>query len=449
MKKINRRTEKDPVNISGKNELCDLTIGITGKMIKFARHILKNGLTVLCNTDPGTPFVAVNVLYKVGSRDEPAEKTGFAHLFEHLMFSGSENVPDFDREVQLAGGDSNAYTTNDYTNYYITIPAGNIETALWLESDRMRSLAFSQQALSVQQQVVIEEFKQRYLNAPYGDIWLKLRPLAYKVHPYRWPTIGISPEHIGRATLGDVKDFFRKFYVPENAVVSISGNIAEDRACRLVEEWFGDIPAGVYRKPPLPAEPEQQTARRLVVRDNPVPADMIWKVYHMGGRLSDNFYHCDIISDILSNGQSSRLYLHQIKNSRLFSEIDAYVGGETDPGLFVFSGKLSAGVSVEEAEQAMENELERFLNDPLPARELQKVIHKTEARISYSEINYQVKATNLAFFEFLGDAGLINTESEKYEELTETGLKETARSLFRPENSSTLVYLKKKDITSI
>lgn len=412
-------------------------------MIKFTRHILKNGLTVLCNTDPGTPFVSVNVLYKVGSRDEPAHKTGFAHLFEHLMFSGSENVPDFDREVQVAGGDSNAYTTNDYTNYYITIPAANIETALWLESDRMQSLTFSQQALGVQQQVVVEEFKQRYLNAPYGDIWLKLRPLAYQVHPYRWPTIGISPEHIERATLEDVKDFFRKFYAPENAVISISGNIPEDRACRLVEKWFGDIPSGGYRKPSLPAEPEQQEARRLVVRDNPVPADMIWKVYHMGRRLSDNFYRCDIISDILSNGQSSRLYLHLIKNSGLFSEIDAYVGGETDPGLFIFSGKLAAGAPVEEAERAMENELNRFINDPLPVRELQKVIHKTEARISYSEINYQVKANNLAFFEFLGDASLINTENEKYEHITETDLKETARSLFRPENSSTLIYLKK------
>lgn len=412
-------------------------------MIKFSRHILENGLTVLCNTDPGTPFVSVNMLYKVGSRNEAEQKTGFAHLFEHLMFGGSAHIPDFDREVQLAGGDSNAYTTNDYTNYYITIPAANIETALWLESDRMGSLNFSEQSLRIQQHVVTEEYKQRYLNAPYGDIFLHLRPLAYKVHPYRWPTIGMSPDHIEKATLDDVKDFFGKYYTPDNAILSISGNISDTRALELVRKWFGDIPPTRYRKNPLPSEPEQKEARRLILRDNPVPADMIWKVYHMGNRNSENFYICDVISDILSNGQSSRLYLHLIKDSRLFSDIEAYVSGDTDPGLFVFCGKLSEDVSVEEAEEAMENELKRFINDPITEREVRKIIHKAEARISYGEINYQTKAGNLAFFEFLGDAGLINNENEKYENITVEKLKATAQALFRPENSSTLIYLKK------
>ena len=291
-------------------------------MIQFSRHILDNGLTVICHTDKSTPFVSVNVLYKVGSRNEQADKTGFAHLFEHLMFGGSTHIEDYDKHVQLAGGESNAYTTNDLTNYYITIPASNIETALWLESDRMAGLNLSPSSLDIQKHVVIEEFKQRYLNNPYGDLWLKLRPLAYKVHPYRWATIGVSPEHIERATLEDVGAFFRQFYAPDNAIVSICGNIAEDKALELVKKWFGDIPPAHGPVSHIPAEPRQTEERRSIVPDNNVPADAIYKVFHMGGRDSDDFYACDIISDILSNGQSSRLYVNLIKNQLLFSGID-------------------------------------------------------------------------------------------------------------------------------
>lgn len=411
-------------------------------MINFSRTILQNGLTVICNTDKSTPFVSVNVLYKVGSRNERNDKTGFAHLFEHLMFGGSVHIEDYDRHVQLAGGDSNAFTTNDYTNYYITIPASNIETALWLESDRMAGLNFSQHALDVQKQVVIEEFKQRYLNNPYGDIWLKLRPLAYKVHPYRWATIGKSPEQIEQATLDDVKDFFHRFYAPDNAIVSLSGNIDSDKALQLVEKWFGDIPPAQAPQQIIPAEPEQTGERRLEVPGNAVPADAIYKVYHMGARNSDNFYICDIISDILSNGQSSRLYVNLIKNSNLFSGIDAYVSGDTDPGLFIFSGKLSEGTDIREAEKAILNEIDKFIRDEITERDVQKVINKTEARISYSEINYQSKASNLAFFEFLGNIDLINAEGSRYAEVTTAKIKETASRLFRPENCSTLCYLK-------
>lgn len=412
-------------------------------MIKFSRHILDNGLIFLCNTDTSTPLVSVNILYKIGAKNESENKTGFAHLFEHLMFSGSANVPDFDREIQLAGGENNAYTTNDFTNYYITLPAANIETALWLESDRMMGLNFSQQALDVQKNVVIEEFKQRYLNAPYGDIWLKLRPLAYKVHPYRWSTIGISPEHVERATLDDVKDFFHKYYSPDNAVISISGNIEAGKALELVKEWFGDIPPSGFKKQSVPREPEQKEERRLTVADNNVPADAIYKVYHMGNRMSDNFYACDIISDILSNGQSSRLYLNLIKNSGLFSSIDAYITGETDEGLFVFSGKVSEGVTIEEAEKAILREIEYFIDNPVSEHELQKVINKTEARLCFSEINYQNKAGNMAFFEYLGDSSLINQEATRYEKITVETLKKTAKELFNPGNCSTLLYLKK------
>lgn len=411
-------------------------------MIHFTRHTLDNGLCVICNTDKSTPFVSVNVLYKVGSRNESEHKTGFAHLFEHLMFGGSVNIEDYDKQVQAAGGDSNAFTTNDYTNYYITIPASNIETALWLESDRMSGLNFSQHSLDVQKNVVIEEFKQRYLNNPYGDTWLKLRPLAYKVHPYRWATIGISPEHIEKATLDDVKDFFHRFYAPDNAIISISGNIQESKALELVKKWFGDIPPSKRNQETIPTEPKQTEERRLILPDNKVPADAIYKVYHMGSRASDNFYTADVISDILSNGQSSRLYLNLIKNSRLFSGIDGYVTGDTDPGLFVFSGKLSEDANIQDAENAIQNEIDQFIQNPITERELQKVINKTEARICFSEINYQSKASNLAFFEFLGDVDLINNECEKYRSVTVEKIKETARQIFDINNCSTLWYLK-------
>ena len=413
-------------------------------MIQFSRHILDNGLTVICHTDKSTPFVSVNVLYKVGSRNEQADKTGFAHLFEHLMFGGSTHIEDYDKHVQLAGGESNAYTTNDLTNYYTTIPASNIETALWLESDRMAGLNLSPSSLDIQKHVVIEEFKQRYLNNPYGDLWLKLRPLAYKVHPYRWATIGVSPEHIERATLEDVGAFFRQFYAPDNAIISICGNIAEDKALELVKKWFGDIPPAHGPVSHIPAEPRQTEERRSIVPDNNVPADAIYKVFHMGGRDSDDFYACDIISDILSNGQSSRLYVNLIKNQRLFSGIDAYVSGDRDPGLFIFSGKLSEVVAIEEAEAAIQNEIDRFIEDPISERELQKVINKTEARISYSEINYQGKSANLAFFDYLGDINLINSESIRYAEVSLDSIKQTARELFSTQNCSTLWYLKDK-----
>lgn len=411
-------------------------------MVHFTRNILDNGLTVLCNTDRGTPFVSVNILYKVGSRNEHPERTGFAHLFEHLMFGGSRNVTDYDRHVQAAGGDSNAYTTNDLTNYYITIPAANIETALWLESDRMAALNFSQQGLDVQKQVVIEEFKQRYLNNPYGDLWLQLRPLAYKVHPYRWATIGVSPDHIERATLEEVQNFFHRFYAPDNAIIGISGNIGEAQALELVKKWFGDIPPANTPSIPIPIEPEQTEERRLTSTGHDVPADAIYKVFHMGARNSDNFYACDIISDILSNGQSARLYVDLIKNRRLFSGIDAYVSGDADPGLFIFSGKLSENTDIREAEAAIDEEIDKFINGTITEHEVQKVINKTEARISYSEINYQNKANNLAFFEFLGDANLINSESNRYNSMDVDHIRATARNIFRRTNSSTLLYLK-------
>ncbi|MDR2130250.1 MAG: insulinase family protein [Odoribacteraceae bacterium] len=412
-------------------------------MIEYTRHLLDNGLTLLCHTDPGTSFVSVNTLYKVGARDEDPDHTGFAHLFEHLMFGGSRHVDDFDTRVQQAGGESNAYTNNDYTNYYTIVPAANIETALWLESDRMAGLNFSQRSLKVQKNVVIEEFKQHYLNRPYGDLWLHLRPLAYRVHPYRWNTIGVSPAHIERATLDEVKTFFRRHYAPDNAILAISGNIPDTRALELVKRWYGDIPPGAAPRDDYPQEPRQREARRRVVAEHavPVPSDMLCLAFHVGRRSSDHFYACDILSDLFANGDSSRLYTCLVKERLLFSELDAYVTGDADPGLFVFHGKLSPGIPVEEAEKALLEEIDRLARDGLTERELQKVINKTDVRLSCSEINYQAKASHLAFFEYLGDAELVNTERARYSPFTPDELRDVARALFVPENSSTLLYL--------
>lgn len=412
-------------------------------MINFHREKLDNGLICIYNEDFSTPFVALNILYKVGSKHENESRTGFAHLFEHLMFGGTPNIPDYDTHVQEAGGENNAFTTNDYTNYYITIPASNIETALWLEADRMSGLEFSEKSLNVQKQVVIEEFKQRYLNAPYGDVWLKLRPLAYKTHPYKWATIGKSTEDINTATLDEVKDFFHRFYCPNNAILTISGGIKAEEASILVKKWFGFIPSADYAKPYIPEEPIQNKAERLVVRNKEIPADAIYKVWHMGGRNSHNFYVCDIISDLMSNGNSSRIYKNLIKGKSSFSSIDAFVMGEVDPSLFVISGKVSDGVSIEKAENDIQEEIDKFIQEEIDEREIQKVINKTEARLAYSEIGYQNKALNLAIAEMHGDVNMVNTEYQKYEAVSIQDIKSTAKELFREENSATLLYLKK------
>jgi predicted Zn-dependent peptidase len=412
-------------------------------MIHYTRHTLDNGLTVLCNTDTGTSFVSVNTLYKVGARDEEPARTGFAHLFEHLMFGGSRHVDDFDLHVQRAGGESNAFTNNDYTNYYTLLPAPNIETALWLESDRMLGLTLSRRSLEVQKSVVIEEFKQRYLNRPYGDLWLHLRPLVYRVHPYRWNTIGVEPGHVERATLAEVKAFSRRHYAPDNAIIAISGNIAAPRAIELVKRWFGDIPPGAAPRRALPVEPPQEGARRLelAAHDVPVPSDVICIAFHTGGRASDHFYACDILSDILSNGESSRLHARLVKNRPLFSELDAYVTGDLDPGLFIFHGKLAGGTPVEEAERALWREIDRLASDGVRSRELQKAINKTGVRLSCDEISYQAKATRLAFFEYLGDAALLDAERARYGQFPAGSLKEVARELFTRDKASTLLYL--------
>lgn len=409
-------------------------------MIEFQKKTLANGLTIIVHEDPSTPMAAVNVLYKVGARNEDYDHTGFAHLFEHLMFGGSVNIPSYDEPVQLAGGENNAFTNNDYTNYYLALPKENIETALWLESDRMLSLAFNEKSLEVQRKVVVEEFAQRYLNQPYGDIWLLLRPLAYEKHPYRWATIGRDIDHIRNATMEQVRAFFDRYYKPDNAILSIAGDIPVGRVFELVEKWFGPIPRGIQAVDTIPAEPEQTAARRLEVR-RPVPASVIYIAFHMGPRLSREAAVCDVASDILSNGTSSRLYQRLVKETNLFSNVNAYISGDVDPGLFLVTGHVMEGTSLEAAEAALWHELELLKTEPVGDYELEKVKNKFEANNLFGEINVLNKAMNLAYFEMLGDAAMINDEVAEHNSVTSAEIREASQRIFRPENSSTLLYI--------
>ena len=408
-------------------------------MINYQRFVLDNGLRVLVHEDHTTPMACVNVLYDVGARDESPEKTGFAHLFEHLMFGGSINIPSYDTPLQEVGGENNAFTSNDITNYYVTLPAANIETALWLESDRMLSLAFSPQSLEVQRSVVIEEFKQRYLNQPYGDVWLKLRPLAYKEHPYRWATIGKDIQHIEEATMEDVKAFFTKYYSPNNAILVITGDVKTEQVKELIIKWFGDIPKGEVNQRNLPQEPLQTEARREEVEGD-VPVSSIYMAFHGPERLHPDYPAMDLLSDILSRGSSSRLYRALVKDQPLFSEVNAYVMGSIDSNLFMVEGKPLPHVNLAEAEELLWNQLEIIKNELVAENELQKVKNKIESTLVFSELSILDKAMNLAFYEVLGDAQLYNTEVSKYENISSETIQRVATDLFRKENSSTLIY---------
>lgn len=410
-------------------------------MFKINRHTLDNGLRLVHYEDASTQMVALNIVYDVGARDEHPQHTGFAHLFEHLMFGGSVNIPDYDTPLQLAGGENNAWTNNDITNYYLTVPKANVEIGFWLESDRMLGLAFSEHSLEVQREVVMEEFKQRCLNQPYGDVGHLLRPLAYQVHPYRWPTIGKELSHIAQATLQEVEDFFYRYYAPNNAVLAVTGNISWEETLRLTEKWFAPVP---YRHVPerhLPAEPEQQAERRLTVERN-VPLDALFMVYHMCSRDDADYYAFDILSDILSNGRSSRLIRHLVQEQNLFSSIDAYISGSRDAGLFHISGKPAAGVSLEQAEAAVRKELERLQQQPVETAELEKVKNKFESTQIFGNINYLNVATNLAWYELTGQAEDINRTVERYRAVTSGQLQAVARQAFRQENCSVLHYRK-------
>jgi len=409
-------------------------------MIQFERFTLANGLRVIVHQDLSTPMAVMNIMYDVGARDEDPAQTGFAHLFEHLMFGGSVNVPNYDEPLQMAGGENNAYTTNDLTNYYIQLPAENLETAFWLESDRMLSLAFSEKSLDVQRKVVCEEFKEHYLTKPYGDVWHKMRELAYKKHPYRWMTIGKELSHIENAKLEDVKNFFFKHYRPVNAVLVVAGNVTVERVKELAQKWFGDIPSGEKYNRNLPVEPEQTEERFLEIKAN-VPIDALYKCWHMGSRMDGSYYAVDLMTDILSGGGSSRLYQSLVKEQKLFSNIECHHFGSTDAGLVVVEGKLVKGVKMDDAEKAVEKELEKMKNEKVTEAELQKVKNKTESMIAFEDMSVMSRANSLAYYETLGDAAWMNFELQKYAKVTAEDIQEQCRQVFRPANCSTIHYL--------
>ncbi len=408
-------------------------------MIKFDKFQLANGLKVIVHEDASTPMVVVNVLYDVGARDEDPKRTGFAHLFEHLMFGGSVNIEDFETPLQLAGGENNAYTTNDFTNYYIQLPAENIETAFWLESDRMLSLAFDEKSLEVQRKVVMEEFKEHYINKPYGDVWFKLRELIYTKHPYRWMTIGTELGHIEHAQLEDVKNFFFKYYRPVNAILVVAGKVTTGQVRQLSEKWFGDIPSGEKYVRNLPQEPRQQEARKLEVTAD-VPIDALYKCYPMAARIETGYYVADLITEVLGGGASSRLHQSLIKEKKLFSQIECYHTGSVDPGLVVIEGKLIKGVSLADADKAVEEELQKLCAEPISQKELEKIKNKTESAIVFEDMSVMNRANSLAIYELLGDVNMMNTELDKYRAITADQILTTSQALFDPKNSNTLYY---------
>jgi zinc protease len=408
-------------------------------MIAFKEFRLKNGLHVIVHEDPTVQIAVMNILYDVGSRDEQEEKTGFAHLFEHLMFGGSVNIPNYDEPLQRVGGENNAFTNTDITNYYLTVPAANIETAFWLESDRMLSLSFDPKVLEVQRKVVVEEFKQRYFNQPYGDVWLKLRPLAYQRHPYKWATIGKEISHIENATDEDVKKFFFKHYVPSNAILVVAGNVTVEQVKVLAEKWFEPIPAGTKPVRSLTDEPPQ-TVKRVDETTANVPANALYKTFHMGGRFEKSYYAADLLSDILSRGQSSRLYNRLVKEKEIFTSISSFVMGTIDPGLLVISGRVKDGIRLEDAEREINKILEDVVHHGVTEEELEKVKNQAIATVEFGEVEVINRAMALAFAALSGNANLVNTEKEELSAVTVSDIHRAARVILREENSSVLFY---------
>ncbi len=410
-------------------------------MINFDRFELNNGLKVIVHHDKSTPIVAMNIIYKVGARDESVRRTGFAHLFEHLMFGGSKNIPKYDAPLEKVGGENNAFTNSDFTNYYLTIPKNNLETAFWLESDRMLDLAFSENSLDVQRQVVIEEFKQNYLNQPLGDVYLLLKPLAYKKHPYRWNTIGKDIKHIESAKMKHVRSFYKKYYNPENAILSIAGDVKTSDIKILAEKWFGSISSGKKIERNYPKEPDQQVLRKKTVKRN-IPQKALYMAWHMPKRTDIGFYHCDLISDILSNGNSSRLFRKLVKEKSIFSEINAFVTGDLDEGLFVVSGKVLNNITMNMAISAINDEMNLISTELVDNVDFEKVKNKIEANMIYSSSSVLTKAMNLGYYELLGDANMWNNELEVYRSITREDLRNAANNIFQTKNQNILIYNK-------
>lgn len=415
-------------------------------MVNYEKHILDNGLTLLTHEAWDTPLASVNLLYKVGSRDEEPHRTGFAHLFEHLMFGGTPEVPDFDGLLSSLGGESNAFTNCDYTNYYCTLPAENLPAALHMEADRMAHLDISPRALQVQQHVVTEEYKQRYANRPYGDVWLLLRPLCYKVHPYRWATIGADIRHVGDATLEDVRAFHRRFYRPDNAILAIAAPLHHGEMLQMVEQAWettsGERRAENGGRRTESVEPEQSDPRFLRVQRD-VPASMVYMAWPMGDHSHPHFRACDLISDMLGTGHSSRLYKRMVLERGLMTEVDASITGDEGPGLMVLSGKLHDGVTLDEAAEALRGEAMKLTEREVDDYELQKVINRYENTFVFSQYKASDRALALCYYTWLGDTGLVNREPEEYRTITTREVLEAAREVFRPERENVLYYEKR------
>jgi len=412
-------------------------------MISFDSFELPNGLKVFVHEDPSVQIAVMNILYDVGSRDENSQKTGFAHLFEHLMFGGSKHIPSYDEPLQKVGGENNAFTNTDITNYYLTVPADNLETGFWLESDRMLSLSFDPRVLEVQRKVVIEEFKQRYLNQPYGDVWLKLRPLVYKVHPYQWATIGKEIRHIEEATMEDVKNFFYSHYLPNNAIMVVAGNVKKDQVMALSEKWFGPIPAGAKMKRALPLEPAQNDKRILEVESD-VPAEALYKAYHMPGRFHEDFHAADLLSDVLGRGDSSRLYRTLVKEKNIFNSISAFTMGSIDPGLIVINGRVREGIDLREAEKYLDEVVNTLSSEGISDIELEKVKNQAISTLEFGEVEVLNRAMNLAFSALSGDADLVNREMELVGGVSKQDVERLGKELLRDANSSVMYYRSKK-----
>ena len=408
-------------------------------MISYNEFTLDNGLRVIVHEDPTVQIAVLNILYDVGSRDEHESKTGFAHLFEHLMFGGSVNIPNYDEPLQRVGGENNAFTNTDITNYYLTVPAANIETGFWLESDRMFSLSFDPNVLEVQRKVVIEEFKQRYLNQPYGDVWLKLRPLAYQTHPYKWATIGKEISHIENASMEDVRDFFATYYIPSNAILVVAGNVTLNQVKELAEKWFGPIPAGKKKSRKLPLE-LKQTRKRFLEVEAKVPANAFYKAYHMPGRFHHDYFAADLLSDVLGRGKSSRLYSTLVKEQEIFTSLSSFVMGTIDPGLLVINGRLKSGIEFNQAEEQVNKIIENIIENKISPEELQKVKNQSETSFEFDEVEVMSRATNLAFACLSGDIDRVNKERKMMTDVSVDDIQRVANEILHEENSSVLYY---------
>ena len=406
------------------------------------KKTLSNGLRIVHMPMDDMQMVYVNLLYGVGARNESYEHTGIAHLLEHLMFEGTKNIPSFDEPLEKAGGENNAYTTNDVTCYYISLPRHNAELAFWMESDRMCNITFEKSKVDVQRQVVMEEFKQTKLNKPYGDASHILRAMAYKMHPYRWSTIGRKPSHISKVSVSVLRNFYKRFYAPDNAVLSVVGNISFEQVVEWSVKWFGDIPAMGFEKPQLPVEPRQVRMRRKTVYRE-VPQNALYMGFHMGSRLASDYYPCDVISDVLSNGYSGRLMQRLVKEQKLFTKIDAFISGCEDPGMFWIYSRVAPGVAMQEAEAAVWHELELLKNEPVPQEELEKVRNRFESEYTFRNIGGENFGNNLALACWRGNLASHLCEPELYRAVTAPEILKTAKELFRKGNATVLHYMKK------